>query len=515
MSLALLCGLGLGPLHAVGAADMHLADAIELALAKNPDIAVQRAQTQSLRGLELQARSQFDFTLAANTSASRTVTPIDVGNISAPVWEQTRQTATGYQAGGSKQLRNGVIVGTSLVAAAARDTTPGAFPGQQNAVTLNVSLTVPLWRGRGTENVTGPEQAAGLNALASEYAVRDRVAQTVHDVAVAYWTFRSRVELERIALDAEQRSASLVASTHTLVDKAEKPRSDLVLVNADHADKVIARKAAELNRLDARNALGRIVGIDAAAISALSVAADAIPGPQAVPVISSRQISVLGETALQRRPDLSALNLQIDAAARLVKVARNNLKPQVDLQVGASYGKVSEGGSRFGFLTVPGRTQAGPSVSAALNFQFPVENNNAKGVLLQSTAAVDQLTVQRRDLQIAVVNSVEAAVAAVLSSAERSQIARAGLAAYRQAIEHEVTKQRNGISTLIDVINIESKYVDARVNYLQLELEYAVAVANLRLATGTLLPDVAPGSSALDRMTVDVGDLQSLGRLNL
>ncbi|MCS0583571.1 TolC family protein [Massilia pinisoli] len=515
LPVTLLCVFMAGNTRSAFAADLRLIDAIEIALTKNPDIAVQRSQTTFLRGAEMQAKSQFDWEFAGSADLSRTITPLDTAGDGAPVWTQTRQFASGYEVGVIRQLRNGMTFGSSLVAAATQDTSPGAFPGQKNTVKLNVSLTLPLLRGSGTENVTGQESSSELNALASGYMVRDRVAQTVRDVAVAYWTYRSRIQLEKVAADAEEQSRTLLASTQKLVDNAEKPRADLVLLNADYADKVIDRKAATLNRTEAKNSLGRILGLDAVAIAQLTLAQDVLPLPQVLRAISPAQVQALGERALRRRSDVSAVELQTEAAIKLLAVAKNNLKPRMDLQLNAGYGKASEGGSHFGFISIPGRTQTGPSVSAVLNFQFPIENRSASGALLQSVATVEQLRTKRRDLQIAVVNNVEAAVAAVTSSAERIQIAKDGLTSYQKAIEHEVIKQRNGFSTLIDVINVESRYVNARINYLQLELEYAVALVNLNYAAGTLLPEVVPGKSAMDRVTIDLDRLQDLQRLFL
>jgi outer membrane protein TolC len=129
LSLTWLFGLAALPVTFAHTAELHLADAIELALAKNPDIVVQRYQANSIRGLEMQAKAQFDWALAANTYLSREITPFNANDVSAdgsPVWDQTRQISAGYQVGVSKQLRNGLIFGTSVVAAG-RDTA-GAPP---------------------------------------------------------------------------------------------------------------------------------------------------------------------------------------------------------------------------------------------------------------------------------------------------------------------------------------------------------------------------------------------------
>jgi hypothetical protein len=80
---------------------------------------------------------------------------------------------------------------------------------------------------------------------------------------------------------------------------------------------------------------------------------------------------------------------------------------------------------------------------------------------------------------------------------------------YEQAVRQEITKQRNGISTLIDVINTEARYISARIGFLQAQLGYATAIARLRLETGTLVPV----SDTSDRFSLDPDDLGGFGPL--
>lgn len=91
--------------------------------------------------------------------------------------------------------------------------------------------------------------------------------------------------------------------------------------------------------------------------------------------------------------------------------------------------------------------------------------------------------------------------------------AQAALGLYQEAVAQEIVKQRNGIATLIDVINVETRYVSAQINVLQLQLAYAQAVARLRYESGTLLPPPAPDGLPEQRLTLDPADLAGLGPL--
>jgi outer membrane protein TolC len=277
---ALWAALLAAPCQAAQSGDLALADAVRLALAQNPAIQVQQAQIEVAAGQRQQASGQFDWQLTAAANYDRTLTPLTDGAITAngaPFLDQTRLISAGYQLGLNKQLRNGLQLGSTLSAVSTDDNTPGALRGQQNLVRLDVALTVPLLRGRGAASVAANEEAARLNEQAEQYLLRQRAAETVFATLQAYWTYRARIDLEQVAQSAETRSASLLDSVRKLVEAAERPRADLVLLQADLADKQAAHQAAVLARNDARVALGRLLGLDPGAIAALAAPAQTLP----------------------------------------------------------------------------------------------------------------------------------------------------------------------------------------------------------------------------------------------
>jgi outer membrane protein TolC len=493
-----------------GAQGLRLADAVQLALSQNADIEVQRTQIEAALGQQQQAGGRFDWMVSSKLNYERAITPLtDSARILGGngLIDQARVFSTGYSLQGSKQLRNGMAISAGFDAAGTQDSGSEQGPAQQNLARLNVALRVPLLQGGGRA-VTAAEDAAALTAQARRYELLDRAARTLYSTLVAYWNCRTQIALEKVAASAEERSTSLLESIQKLVAAAQKPAADLVLAKADHADKLVTREAAALARSDARQALGRLLGLDALAIAALPDPVENMPDVGAMPAVRPASLEALRNQALARRPDVRALALQLEAAQRALDGARDQLKPRLDLNMGVAYSKASEGGRHYS-LFEPGRVQSAPSVFARLEFDFPVANNQAKGALRERSAQLSQMAIQHRDLAIAVTSGVDRALHALASSAAQLDAGRAGLALYDQAVKQEIVKQRNGLSTLIDVINTEARFVNAQVNLLQSQLAYATALARLRLETGTLVP-----AQAGERFILDASDLGGLGPLS-
>jgi len=495
-----------------GAQDLRLADVIALALSRNPAIQVQRTQVEAAYGQQQQAAGQFDWAITSSLNYERSITPLTDSALADGAGgriDQTRLFSTAYQVGINKRLRNGLIVGAGFDANGIQDASASPVLQQQNLARLNVSLTLPLLQGQGRA-VTAAEDAAALSAQARRFDLLDAAARTLYATIVAYWNYRARIELEKVAISAEERSGSLLESTRKLVDAFEKPAADLVLLRADLADKVAAREAASLARTEARQALGRLLGLDALAIAALPDPAEALPAGAALPQSAFPDLAALRGEALARRPDLHSLALQLQAAQRTIEGARDLLKPRLDLNVGLAYAKASEGEGRYRLFSEPGRYQSAPSVFASLNFAFPVANNQAKGVVRERAAVLLQVAIQQSDLATGVATGVDFALHSLISSAAQLDAGRSSLALYEQAVKQEIIKQRNGISTLIDVINTETRFISARIGFLQAQLAYATALARLRLETGTLVPT----PDADDRFSLDTNDLAGFGPLS-
>ncbi|PRC92798.1 TolC family protein [Solimicrobium silvestre] len=495
----------------VCAGELRLDEAIRLALAHNPDVKVQERQVDVAVGQRMEATGQFDLTLVSGANYSKAITPF-IDNLN--TLNQTLAISTGYQIGLNKELRDGISLTTAMQAAAIQSSGYGVSPQlQQNAMALNITLNVPLLKGGGSDEVTEAEDVGKINVVASQYGLRNQVVQTVYNTLQSYWNYLASLELLKVAQSSEERSKNLLDSNQKLVDAAEKPRADLVLLKADYADKIVARQMAALTATNAKLALGRVLGIDAVAIRAMADPIDGFPADMNAVSLVPR-LEAMSSEALLIRPDVKVLALQLEAAQRHLLAAQKKLRPQLNLSLGVNYTNVSAGGSPYGFIADPSRPVSTPSVNVQLNYQFPIDNTQAKGSFLENSALVDQLSVKQRDLEIDVTTSVDNALQSAIQTAAQLKISQESLALYEQAVSQEIIKQKNGISTLIDVINVEARFVSARVNYIQQQQAYANALATLRLVTGTFLPNTAPFESGGNSFSLDIGSLVGLGPLN-
>jgi outer membrane protein len=493
------------PAGACMAAELTLIDALRLALSHNPAIRVQQQQLELTRAQEQQARGQFDWILSSSANHSREITPSPPSALTG----ESRVTASNYRLGLNKQLRTGLSMSGDINAGVSQN---DAILGQaqQNRIKLEVALTLPLQKG-GAGAVAATEDAARLNVLRSRYELRNQVARIMYDTMLAWWDFRTRVALREVAQNSVQRAHNLLESNQKLVNAGEKPRADLVLLQADRADKVAAHQAAQLAVDEARKTLGRLLGLDLPVMQTLAEPADALPGVLSANL--AKALPALNAVALKQRPDWQALSWQIEAQRRQLQARRDQLKAQLDLSLGVGLGRASEGGARLGFVTEPGRNQSAPSLFARLNYQVPLENNQATGAYRESAASLAQLEIRQRDLQVAIEAGVDSAVQTLERTANQLNLAHQALAWYELAVSQEMIKQKNGIATLIDVINIENRFVSSRSAYLQLQLAYANALARLRFETGSLMPVSNPPGERDERFELDLPHLTGLGPL--
>jgi outer membrane protein TolC len=88
--------------------------------------------------------------------------------------------------------------------------------------------------------------------------------------------------------------------------------------------------------------------------------------------------------------------------------------------------------------------------------------------------------------------SVVTAVGGVRNAALQLQRAREAVASSQAALEGEREKYRLGVGQLVDVLTMEDRLTTAEQNQVTAELGYALALTQLRFATGSIVePDKA------------------------
>lgn len=470
-----------------GAAGLTLLEAIELTLEHDPTIALEEARREQAGGFYLQARGDFDAQVLADLTRSDDEVPLGGG--------ESRQTVTETS---NLSVRQPLRSGLSLEPGVQLSRSADAGEETVNQATLFLTLRQPLLRDRGRPVVAAGERAAERDLAAAEEDLRHTLAQRVLAVATRYWAVEAAVVNLEVLRASEASSRQLLATTRRLVAADVTPAAEIVQLEADLAFKESDRIGGERNLYQVLQELGREMGLEALRTASLPLPADPFPGVAEGELPPPEAESFI-RLAMARRADLAAARRRLEGAEILERAAANALKPRLDLLFEPSYSGLVAG-SGFGDAFSPLTTNVpGLSTSVGFSLAWPTRNRQARGGLIASQAARRQSSLAVDLLRIQIEAEVATALDAVRRSAQQVERAAAAVRLYEQAVANEDQKLRAGRSTLIDVISQRDRLTASRQRQVAAQRSLAVALAELRFATGTLLAAAGGDVAVLHR----------------
>jgi outer membrane protein TolC len=383
-----------------------------------------------------------------------------------------------------------------------------ASPGSnRNTGVASLGLTVPLLRGRGGGLAWASERAAvaSLDAARADFShVR---ATSVLNAAIAYWGYVVATRTLSVLHESEDRARTLVQQTRTLIEADERPAAESISVTANLAAKRAARLAGEDAVATARQVLAEAMGLPVAELASLAPPVDSFPPtPDSATVTDWPADSTWIVVALRRRADLAAARKRRAATGNLVGATRNEVRSGFDLNVGAGFTGIDVG-TGFGRLVSPfeGSAHRGFQTQVGLTYGMPLGNRAGQAQLQRSIAADRQAGIAADELARRIGLAVATSAATVRRTVEQLRLSEMAAALFARAIEAESEKFRLGTSTLFDVIIAQDNLTGARLSLINTQRRYAVAIAQLRFVTGTLVGDPACEPPDLDRIVTTDG----------
>jgi outer membrane protein TolC len=469
---------------------LTLAQAIESTLRQHPLLRIQEEQVQYNRGALLRAQSQFDKVIQANGSTGRTYRPLSEAERTLYDTLSATTNLSSVDLSGTEQFRNGISA-TPLLSVA-RTTDNVATQNGLNQSHIAFQVNVPLLRGRGRDIVGAPEAAAGIEVDASLLDLNQTISDLIVNTVTSYWMAVAAGRTLNVYKDAERRGQTMLDTVRALVDADKIPRSDLNQALANLADRTSSRFAADQQYLQARQQLSLALGLDASRVLTRPAPMDPLPVASEAPSPPTG-IEAMNEVisqALLKRADFLATKKRIREADCLAAAAKNQLKPQLDLQFTVGYSGLREGTRPDQFLISPVTGIRGVDVIGGIHYQFPLENRAAAGSVLQANSAVRQADFRRQDLARNIAAAVSVAMESIRNSARQLAAADESVRQFNTALDNEREKYRLGVGSLVDVLTVEDRLTGVLNNHVQAELGYAVAIARLRYATGAIVePD--------------------------
>lgn len=470
---------------------LTLEQALRATLEQHPLLQIQEKQVEVSRGLHRQAAGQFDLTLATFFTQSRTHVPLTLlqRQQAAQVGVDTVQLEnqfTTFEAGPQKLFRNGLVLSSSVQVNRSADNLTNRTGLNQSRLSLQLDL--PLLKNRGRGVVSAQETSAAREVEASTYDLNQAVADLAAGTAIAYWQNLAARQALDVAVGSEERGQTLVENVRTLVATDRVPRAELFTVAANLADRTASRLAAEQRVLESHQQLALAMGRRADEFALVGVPSEDFPDPSGPPpTVDAETVARFVGQALARRADVRAARKREEGARSLVVAARNQTRPQVDLSVATGWAGLVEGRKTGQFVDAPFTELQGPDVIAGLTFRFPPSNNLARGQVLQAESSLRQAELSTADLSRQIASSVVVALEAVRNAMLRVEKARESVQAFRSALEGERDKFRLGSGSLVSILTVEDRLTAALGGEVSARLAYAVALTQLRRATGTIV----------------------------
>ena len=176
--------------------------------------------------------------------------------------------------------------------------------------------------------------------------------------------------------------------------------------------------------------------------------------------------------ALEKRPDLKAMRLQVEATKRLISIAKGSFLPTISL-VG-----------NYGYLD--NEKQEGQTTwSVTLRADLPLFTGfSRKASLKEAESAVNQVRLTMQQLEEGIVLEVKAAYlsfeeAKSLLEAQREMVQQA-----KEGLRMANLQYENGLITSVQLTDAELALTQAELSYYQALHDYTMAIAKIKKAVG-------------------------------
>lgn len=482
--------------------DLTVDDAIERALDRNLDIAVQRVNPQ-LQDLTIaEAHSVFLPNVNSNFDIGRSLSPsrsqLDgAGRLT----QQTVDTRSGNAEFGLEQALPWSGGSYTLDWTNGRTSTNNVFFSFNPSLSSNVALsyTQPLLRGRSIDPQRRQLLVSQLNRDISDVDLRETIANTLADVRSAYWDLvyaAASVDVQRQALELAEQ---LVRENRIRVEIGTLAPIDVVQARSEAAARRQSLAEAEQQLRTAELALKQLIvaGTDDELWNAEINAVEQ-------PLLDQSPIDVEAaiRTALDARTDIDRTRHQQDINTVTLQNLANATLPALD--VVSSFRLQGQGGTQLisgalggpAIVSIPGGYRDAladilvldyPVWNVQLQLSYPLGNSAQKAAHARARLQVQQTRAQLRQIELQIAAEVTNAALQIVGVRERIEAARAARELAEEQLAAEESKFEVGTSTNFFIVQAQRDLATARDTELRAILDYQNAVIEFERVQQTSL----------------------------
>jgi len=341
--------------------------------------------------------------------------------------------------------------------------------GSPNNYSLSLNLTQPIFTfGKILDQ-------CDISELARDAAVSDlraRKNQLVFETVQSYWSLYNAMELREVAVESARMLSSQLKDLENLYENGLAARNDMLktraLLSESHLGLIQANNSIEL----AQKNLCDMLGLP------LSTAVRLTEKPSADPELSLINLEMITAEAINRRPEIAAVENQLNIAGKQYTIDKKGYLPDISFFANLGYNRPDRQYLDEFYTTWT------MGVVARINiFDWGAAAHRAS----QSNSRKKQLELELEKIREAVKLDV---ARALLQLTESEQSVSASEEALKHASEnYRVANQKftEGIINNTELLDAQLILTRARANHTNSLARYLVARSNLERAAGKLI----------------------------
>lgn len=501
-------GLSSGKLHGPeqlnehvtdGKLSLSLHDAILLALENNSDIRIDQAQIESQKFTLLNTYAPFDPLLQSSVNVNRYSSPgytqlQGVGQSSNATFNQLSQT-------GQISYTQTFETGTQVIVSASsnKSSTNSSFYFYNPFYSSNVQVqfTQPLLRGAGRFANKAAIIIARNGLAESQANFRAEVSNLILQVVQQYWTAVNA----RGNLQVNQESLKLAEASYKHDKRALElgalPPLDIYRSQSEFAARRVQVIQSGYAVSQAEDALRLTIGADQdPQIRALPL--NLTENPEVADTPGDIDMKTELDQALRNRPEIEASGAALDADRANVRLAHNQLLPNLSLS--GFYQSGGLGGNQYNLITGQLISKGGfdssfnqvfgfgyPGYGGSLTLTLPFRNRAAKATLGTALVAQSHDQYSSRQIREQITRDVSDAVSQLEQAKLAMEAAKTSLDLAQKSLAADQRKYELGAETNFFVLDSQTRLAQTELVLLQTQINYQLARAALSHATGDLL----------------------------
>lgn len=474
---------------------LTIAGAVRLMLLNNSDVRIERQSVEQARDAVVRARAPFDPLLASAFSANRQTTPTFSQLSGAPTLSALTQDT---QASVQKTFVTGTTFHSSFETARTSTNSVYNFFNPSLTSSLNFSIDQPLLRNRGRFVNRAPIMIARRNLEESEAQFRQQIDDAIERVVQQYWQVVLDRENTQVLMQSYKAAQASYDHDRRALQLGALSPLDIYQSESEVATRKVSVIRAQYALKQDEDQLRMTLGADLdRAYSTLDLDLVEPPKPNE-PLLTVNTGKAVAE-ALAKRPNLAALDRQLEANNIDIRLSHNRLEP--DLELSAEYSSNGLGGNEYSSTGTRALIASGglgdalgqvfgfgyPAYGVTLQLNLPIKNHAAEANLadarVRRTETLYEIRRTREQVRLEVKDATNELDQAKLSIAA----ARTARELAEKNVEAQQRKYQLGSGLIFLVLQAQTQLAQAEQSLVLAQVNYRLAVVAIEHATGTLL----------------------------